>query len=52
MLLEYLIPLQNRFFTAKALRALRSHFSFGGERPPNEKPLVESEHALSAVPQP
>jgi hypothetical protein len=37
------MPVQNRIFTAKKQRTQRSHFLFGGERPPNKSALEQDE---------
>ena len=50
LLLRGLTLVQNRFFTAKTLRAQRNDFLFGGKRPPNKKRLLVSEHRLLVAP--
>jgi hypothetical protein len=44
------ILVQNRILTAKAPRTQSKYFLFGGERPPNKKLSLVSEHAFFTVP--
>jgi hypothetical protein len=43
--------LQAKIFTAEPQRTPRSHFLFGGERPPNKKLLPTSKQNPFAVPE-